>query len=216
MLLIRELIEQVEYLEESDKNGSKSMYVYGPTMQSEIQNKNGRIYPRAVMEGALNKYLDTKFKNKTAYGELSHPQGPKINEDRIAHLFTELNWQGNDVVGKAKILNTPMGNIAKGIMEGGGRLGISSRGLGTLKQNSKGIMEVQNDFTIATPGDLVTDPSAPSAWMSSVMENVSWSLDPNTGEYFKEMIEETKKEIKKSSLTESEKLRIFRTFVNSI
>lgn len=215
MKLLRELVETVSYIEEANE-GQKSFFITGPFMQSEVKNKNGRVYPRSVMEQAVSKYIGQKVNNKTSYGELSHPQGPKINEDRISHLIESLSWDGNDVIGKAKILNTPMGNIAKAIMEGGGRLGVSSRGLGSLKQNQKGIMEVQNDFFISTAADLVSDPSAPAAWVNSVMENIEWKLNESTGEWFQEMIHETKNEIKKQKLNEDRILKLFKDFVESI
>lgn len=219
MKLITELnTENIEYLEEKTDD-KKNLYLSGIFMQSEIQNKNGRIYPRGVMENAVNKYLDTKLNNKTAYGELGHPTGPKINEDRISHLITELKWNGNDVVGKAKIFDTAMGNIARSIIEGGGRLGVSSRGLGTLKPNTKGINEVQDDFFIATAADIVTDPSAPAAMVNGIMEGVEYLYDEKNGVFFQQMVEDTKKEIhslRKSQLDEAKMLTIFNKFIKSI
>ncbi len=219
MKLITELnTENIEYITEgTDKD--KSLYLSGIFMQSEIQNKNGRIYPKGVMEGALNKYLDTKLNNKTAYGELGHPTGPKINEDRISHLITELKWDGNDVIGKARIFSTEMGNIARAIIEGGGRLGVSSRGLGTLKPNTKGINEVQDDFFIATAADIVTDPSAPAAMVNGIMEGVEYLYDEKNGVFFQQMVEDTKKEIhslRKSQLDEAKMIEIFTRFIKTL
>ncbi len=215
MKLITEINENVECIVEGE---NKSLYITGPFMQSEVQNKNGRIYPKSVMEAAVSKYLEAKVNSRTAYGELGHPAGPKINEDRISHLITELKWNGNDVIGKAKILNTNMGNIARGIQEGGGQLGVSSRGLGTLKQNSAGIMEVQGDFHIATAADIVVDPSAPGALVNGVMENVEYFFNEVNGDFLARKATELKQEINKMSIKEIEekKFKIFEAFIKSI
>jgi hypothetical protein len=215
MRLITEINENIECIVEGE---NKSLYITGPFMQSEVKNNNGRIYPKSVMESAVSKYLENKVNNRTAYGELGHPNGPKINEDRISHLITELKWNGNDVIGKARILNTNMGNIARGIQEGGGQLGVSSRGLGTLKQISSGIMEVQNDFHIATAADIVTDPSAPGALVNGIMENVEYFFDESNGDFLARKSTEIKEQIKKMSIKEIEekKFRIFESFIKSI
>lgn len=215
MKLITEINENVNCIIEGE---NKSLYITGPFMQSEIKNKNGRIYPKNVMEAAVSKYLETKVNNRTAYGELGHPAGPKINEDRISHLITELTWNGNDVIGKARVLNTSMGNIARGIQEGGGQLGVSSRGLGSIRQNSAGIMEVQNDFHIATAADIVVDPSAPAALVNGIMENVEYFFDETNGDFLARKSTELKEQVKKMSLQEiqEKKFRIFESFIKSI
>ena len=220
MKLITELnTEHISYLEEKQEGDKKKLYLSGIFLQSVIQNKNGRIYPKGVMESAVAKYIDSKVNSKNAYGELGHPNGPKINEDRISHLITELNWNGNDVIGKALIFDTDMGKIAKAIIEGGGQLGVSSRGLGTLKPNSKGINEVQSDFFLATAADIVTDPSAPSALVNGIMEGVEYLYDESTSSFMKIALDEAKKlvhSLPKSKLNEESMLKIFNAFVKSL
>ena len=215
MKLITELNEAIECIVEGE---NKSLYITGPFMVAETKNKNGRIYPKGVMEAAVSKYTDQKLNSKTAYGELGHPQGPKINEDRISHLITELKWDGNIVIGKAKILNTTMGNIARGIQEGGGQLGVSSRGLGTLKQNTQGIMEVQNDFFLSTAADIVVDPSGPGCLVNGIMENADWIYDESNGWILAEKAHQIKNEIKKMSKGElaEKQVQIFNNFINSL
>jgi len=175
MKFITEVFDQAEVLTEQ-VDGKKKFFIEGIFMQSEIKNKNGRIYPRAVMENEVNRYMTAKVGNKTAYGELGHPTGPTINPERVSHLIESLHWDGNNVIGKARVLDTPYGLIAQEMMNGGGRLGVSSRGLGSLKENN-GVMEVQSDFYIATAADIVTDPSAPDAMVRMVNENIDWIME---------------------------------------
>lgn len=218
MKLISELTESIEFVTE-EVNGKKNLYIEGIFMQAELPNKNGRLYPRSVMEQAVDKYSSDRLNIKTSYGELGHPQGPKINEDRISHLIESLTWNGNDVHGKAKILGTEKGNIARAIIEGGGRLGVSSRGLGSLKENKSGLQEVQNDFYLATPADIVTDPSAPGALVNGIMEGVEWMYDEKNGLWFQQMVEDVKNEVHslpKSQLNEEKFLEIYTRFVSGL
>jgi hypothetical protein len=175
MKLISELTESVEYLVESS-NGKKSYYIEGVFMQADTPNRNGRIYPRGIMENALGKYQSDYISNKRSMGELGHPQGPQINLDRVSHVIENLSFKSNtDVVGRAKILDTPMGKIAQNLIDEGIKLGVSSRGLGSLKQLNNGVKEVQEDFFLSTV-DIVADPSAPSAYVNGIMENVEYEM----------------------------------------
>jgi hypothetical protein len=176
MKLITEHIEDLSYsILESTKGGEKKYIIDGVFMQAEQVNRNRRVYPKKVLENAVSKYL-TEYVNKgRAVGELNHPDGPTINLDKVSHRITELSWNGNDVVGKALILNTPMGNIVKGLLEGGCKLGVSSRGMGTVASKN-GRSEVNDDFTLSTI-DIVQDPSAPSAFVNGIMESIDWSFD---------------------------------------
>lgn len=203
MKLIAELVESVTPIEES-VGGKKYMYLEGVFLQSEIKNRNGRIYPRGVMESALNKYNTDKVENKTAYGELGHPAGPTINPERISHIIESLRWDGNNVIGRAKILETDYGTIAQKIIEGGGRLGVSSRGMGTLRERN-GIDEVQSDYYIATAADIVTDPSAPQAFVNGIMESVDWIY--RAGAWVPQYVEEAQKEINSAYSTKDKVVR---------
>lgn len=177
MKLMSELIEEVNYITEAKEDGTKNFYIEGIFLQSAITNRNGRIYPEHVMDKEVARYIKESVDRKTALGELNHPNGPQINLDRVSHRIVELRKEGKNYYGKAIIANTPMGQIAKGIMECGGQLGVSSRGMGTVKENSSGINEVQGDFRLATAADIVSDPSAPDAWVNGIMEGVEWFWD---------------------------------------
>lgn len=220
MKLIRELNESVEVLSEaSSESGKKSFFIEGIFMQSEIRNRNGRMYPRSVMESAVNKYMEEKVSNKTAYGELGHPANPTINPERISHLIEKLDWQGNDVVGRAKLFDTDYGIIAQKILEGGGRLGVSSRGLGSL-QRKNDLMEVQGDFYISTAADIVTDPSAPKAFVNGIMEDTEWVME--RGIWTEQQVEAAKQDLntaystKDRELREEKLLALFNSFLNSL
>lgn len=175
-LLIREVFnEDCEVLVEANENGTKSHYVNGIFMQGDIKNRNGRVYPSDVLEKEMNRYNEQFVKTKRALGELGHPDGPQINGDRVSHLITEMSRNGSNFVGKAKILGTPMGNIVKTFIDEGVKIGVSTRGLGSVKQKD-GIMEVQNDFHLATV-DIVTDPSGPDCFVNGIMENTEYYFD---------------------------------------
>ncbi len=218
MLLITELVEDVKYLSE-EKDGKKTLFIEGIFLQSNLKNRNGRVYPESVMDKEVNRYTEAYIAKNRAYGELGHPQGPSINLDRVSHIVTELKKDGYNYVGRAKITDTPMGNIAKGIMESGGQLGVSSRGMGTLKERN-GAMEVQDDFYLATVGDIVADPSAPDAFVNGIMEGVEfWFADD--GSLKKEIVaERARKEIEEAvvsrTLDEARMLKLFRNYMKSL
>jgi hypothetical protein len=173
MKLIAEYTDHnLECLVEKKEDGTKKYAIEGVFMQSESKNRNGRIYPKKIMENAVAKYVDTQVSKNRAVGELNHPEGPTVNLDKVSHLITDLRWEGNDVVGKASILDTPMGQIVKGLLEGGVNLGVSTRGMGSLEQRA-GAMYVGEDFTLSTV-DIVQDPSAPNAFVNGIMEGVEW------------------------------------------
>ena len=215
MKLITELHDALNYLTE-EKDGKKNCYIEGIFMQSEIKNRNGRLYPRSVMENAVNNYLTEKVANKNAFGELGHPSGPQINLDRVSHIIESLRFSGNDVIGKARVLDTPMGTIAQKIMEGGGKIGVSSRGLGSLKSNKEGIHEVQNDFRLATAADIVADPSAPSAFVKGIMENKEWFYDVANAVWIERTVEAVIKEDKKGKINEEVALRLFQNMLQTL
>lgn len=175
MKLITELNESVSTLFEKTEDGAKRWFIEGVFLQSNIKNKNGRVYPFGIMEREVNRYSNDYVVKNRAVGELGHPDGPSINLDRVSHKIVELKQSGDNFVGKAQILNTPMGKIVQSFLEDGVAIGVSSRGMGSLKENSKGIMEVQGDFYLATAGDIVSDPSAPDAWVNGIMEGVDWT-----------------------------------------
>jgi hypothetical protein len=170
------------------------------------------------MENAVQKYIENNINQSRAYGELGHPAGPQINLDRVSHMIVELRRDGSNFIGKARLTDTPMGNIAKGLLKSGANLGVSSRGLGSLKANKQGIMEVQDDFHIATAADIVADPSAPNAFVKGVMENAEWVYDASTDSWYQEKLHEARKFLKKMHMDEIEKnkIGIFESFVKSL
>lgn len=220
MKLICEASEDVKYVISEDTGGNtkKNFYITGVFAEAETLNRNKRVYPKGVMVEAIQDYITNKVDRHTSYGELDHPQGPKINPDRISHLIESLTWNGNQVIGKAKILDTPMGNIARGIMEGGGTLGVSTRGLGALKQNSKGLMEVQSGLKFSTVADIVTDPSAHNAWVESIVENTDFYYDNMTGEWRQSVVEDTVKNLKKYTTKELQEksYELYKKFIRDL
>ena len=200
--------------EANKKTGEKQYAIEGVFMQSEAKNKNGRIYEKAVMEKAVNKYIDEQVKTGRAVGELNHPEGPTVNLDKVSHKINSLHWQGNDVVGKASILKTPMGKIVEGLLEGGVKLGVSSRGMGSLV-SKKGAQYVGDDFMLSTI-DIVQDPSAPSAFVNGVMEGVEWVW--NNGIIEAQAIEKIETEIKKAPRADlyETQVREFKNFLSLV
>lgn len=196
MKLMCEVLEDVRLVSEAKEDGKKDFFIEGIFMQADLKNRNGRVYPMPIMEREVNRYVKEYVEKNRAFGELGHPEGPAINLDRVSHMVTELKRDGSNITGRAKIMETPMGNIARNIIEGGGSLGVSSRGLGSLKDRN-GIMEVQDDFMLATAADIVADPSAPGAFVNGIMENVEWVW--NNGLIKQQHIEEYKKEIEKAA-----------------
>ena len=215
MKLIAEYIEtDLDVIVEKAANGKKNLIIEGVFMQANKKNRNGRVYEKKVLEGAVNKYIEEQVKTGRAVGELNHPDGPTINLDKVSHKITDLRWEGNDVVGKASILQTPMGKIVEGLLEGGVKLGVSSRGMGSLVSKN-GAQYVGDDFMLSTI-DIVQDPSAPSAFVNGVMEGVEWVWD--NGLIRQQDIEVIETEIKRAprkDLHEAE-IRAFKNFLSKI
>lgn len=215
MKLITELNEEVKYLFE-EREGKKSAFIEGIIMQGEIQNRNGRMYRIETLEREMNRYNDQYVTKNRAYGELGHPSGPTINLERACIMFKSLRREGNDIVGKAKVLDTPMGNIVKGLINEGANLGISSRGMGSIKEKN-GIMEVQDDFFLATAGDIVADPSAPDAFVRGIMEGVEWVWD--SGVLKAQRVEQYKQQIEagaRKRISEETAINVFKQFLSDI
>ena len=213
MKLITEQLTSVQYLIEKKEDGTKNVFIEGIFMQAEKPNKNGRMYPKGIMEKEIARYQDL-ISEKRSLGELGHPPNPQITLNQVSHLITGLRFEGNDIYGKAKILDTPMGKIAKNFLEEGVRLGVSSRGLGSLKERN-GINEVQDDFHLATV-DIVADPSAPDAFVQGIMESAEWILD--NGVWKPIQIEQAQQAIRKASKADlsTVKLQVFESFLRSI
>ena len=176
MKLIREEIESVEFLVEQ-KNGKKSMYIEGIFLQGDLQNRNGRMYPINVLRKEVSRYNENHIQKGRALGELGHPDGPTVNLDRVSHKIVSLKESGSNFIGKAKILGTPMGKIAASLVEEGVKLGVSSRGIGSLKPTREGVNVVGDDFMLSTAADIVADPSAPDAFVEGIMEGKEWIWD---------------------------------------
>lgn len=194
--------KEVETITE-EINGTKNWYISGPFMQADIVNKNRRIYPKAIMEREIESYNRNYVKTRRAVGELSHPETPKINLDKISHIIEEIRQDGNNFYGKAKILSTPCGNIAKSLLEGGVQLGVSSRGAGDVRKNSSGIMEVQDNFSLSAV-DIVYQPSAPDAFVSGLMEGCEWGTIHEDIEF----IENLRNSLDKNRLFEDQEAKV--------
>jgi hypothetical protein len=214
MKLIKELTEQVEYLYE-EKDGKKTLYIEGPFLVAETINKNKRMYKEETMRKEVNRYNEECINKNRAFGELGHPDTPSINLDRVSHLIVGLRQEGHQWIGKAKILETPMGTIARQIIEGGGQLGVSSRGLGSLK-TINGVNIVQDDFHLATAADIVADPSAPGAFVQGIMEGKEWMLVD--GKFTEQDYDEAKKQMIHASVKDIEKvsIKIFENFIKKL
>jgi hypothetical protein len=215
MKLISEVYEKVNFLVE-EKEGKKSFFIEGVFMVAEQGNKNKRIYRKNILEREVERYNKEYIKENRAFGELGHPQGPNINLERTAILIKSLVSEGNNFIGKAKVMDTPYGNIVKNLMSEGATLGVSSRGMGSLKMNEHGLNEVQDDFYLATAADVVADPSAPGAFVRGIMEGVEWVWD--NGVLKPQQVEEMKKTIQKASSRnlEEAQLKVFKQFINSL
>ena len=206
--------QDVKFLTEKKEDGTKSVYIEGIFMQAEKANRNGRMYGRGIMEREVQKYQEL-INEKRSLGELGHPPNPSINLNQVSHMITGLKFEGNDIHGRAKILDTPMGKIAKNFIEEGVRLGVSSRGLGSVKLNKEGINEVQDDFHLATV-DIVADPSAPDAFVQGIMESADWILE--NGVWKAIQIEQAQNTIRKASKADLNKvkLQVFEQFLRTI
>lgn len=195
MRLIREdLSHETKFVVEEKLGKGKQYFIEGVFLQSEITNRNNRMYLEATMDKEVSRYMEAYVKNNRAYGELGHPDSPTINLDRVSHLIVDLRKEGTNYIGKAKILETPMGMIARGLLDGGANLGVSSRALGSLKENKDGVQIVQDDFMLSTAADIVADPSAPDAFVRGIMENVEWVYVD--GKYVERQIEEARRNIR--------------------
>lgn len=214
MKLITEVTETLQYLAE-DSDGKRNLYIEGPFLQAEVVNRNGRKYLKETMAKEVERYTEQYINKNRAFGELGHPDTPSINLDRVSHMIVGLHQEGNDWIGKAKILDTPMGNIARNLMEGGGQLGVSSRGMGSIKQQN-GVNVVQDDFYLATAADIVADPSAPDAFVRGIMENKEWMI---VNGVWTEMDQDlAQRQIRKASRREIESvsLQIFENFIKRL
>ena len=216
MKLITEQIEDVQILSE-EKNGKKNLYIEGTFLQGEITNRNGRMYPINTLRREVDKYNESFVKSGRALGELGHPDGPTVNLDRVSHLITSLVQEGNNFKGRARILDTPMGNIAKNLLGEGVKLGVSSRGIGSLQETRDGAKVVADDFMLATAADIVADPSAPDAFVNGIMEGKEWIW--NNGIIQESEIDHMKKQIDNaasSKILEERKISAFSKFLNSL
>ena len=207
MKLITEHTNDVEYIVEGK---GKQQYIKGVFMQSDVKNQNGRVYPFGVLQREVKNYNNKFVKEGRALGELGHPMGPTINLDRVSHLITELYEDGKDFIGKAKIMDTPNGKIVKNLLESGVRLGVSSRGLGTVKANKSGVNEVQKDFTLSTV-DIVADPSAPAAFVNGIMEGKEFSTTGEIEHYIKKDVHNTN-----SKKLDEKKLKLFEKYLGNL
>ena len=214
MKLIKEINETVNYLTE-DAEGKKSLFIEGPFLVAEKKNRNGRLYEYNTMKKEVHRYTEDYINKQRAFGELGHPETPTINLDRVSHMIVGLREDGNQWIGKAKILDTPMGNIARSLIEGGAQLGVSSRGMGSLK-NVNGVNVVQPDFYLATAADIVADPSAPGAFVQGIMEGKEWMLV--NGVWTEQDYSEAKQQIRQASQREIEEvsLRIWSGFMKKL
>ena len=215
MKLIAEEIESVEIIAE-EKNGKKSLYIQGPFLQAEVVNRNKRFYPLETMVNEVSRYNESFTNKGRALGELGHPDGPSINLDRVSHKIVSLTQEGNNFIGKAQILSTPMGKIAESLLSEGVKLGVSSRGMGSIK-NVDGINHVGEDFMLATAADIVADPSAPDAFVDGIMEGKEWVWEGNVLREMK--CNEVKKSINNmvdKEILEANKLRLFADFLSNL
>lgn len=216
MKLITEFTDNntLNCLVEKKENGDKNYVIEGVFAQTDTKNRNGRVYPKAIMEKAVAKYDQEQISKNRAVGELNHPEGPTVNLDKVSHLIKELKFEGKDVVGKAQILDTPMGKIVKGLLDGGVQLGVSTRGMGSLEQKN-GAMVVKDDFILSTV-DIVQDPSAPEAFVNGIMEGVDWVWD--NGILKAQEIEKMETEIKNAprAFRPETQIREFKNFLSLI
>ena len=216
MKLITEVNEQINIITEANEAGGRSFYIEGVFMQAEQQNRNGRMYPLEVLQKETERYV-TEYVNKNrAYGELGHPEGPTINLERVSHMTKSLRQEGNNFIGKAKIMDTPYGNIVKNLMSEGATLGVSTRGMGTLVERNDGVKVVKDDFYLATCADIVADPSAPDAYVRGIMEGKEWVWD--NGIIREVDVARQKQVIQKSSKKDLEEnmIKVFKDFISKL
>jgi len=216
MKLITELNEEVKFVTEATEAGKKEMFIEGVFMQAERENRNGRMYPLPILTREATRYVNEYVNKGRAFGELGHPQGPTINLERTSHLIKELRLEGNDFYGKAKILDTPYGNIVRNLINEGATFGVSTRGMGSLEERSDGVKVVNDDFYLATAADIVADPSAPDAFVRGIMENKEWVYVD--GRWLEQDIDRAKSMIRKANAKDLEeaKLKIFEAFIRKL
>lgn len=216
MRLIREVLETTNLIVESKLGKGKEYFIEGIFLQSELKNRNGRMYPESIMDNEVGRYIKESVDKNRAYGELGHPDTPSINLDRVSHMIVSLRKEGTNYIGKAKILETPMGQIARGLLDGGANLGVSSRALGSLQANNEGVQIVQDDFMLSTAADIVADPSAPDAFVRGIMESKEWVFVD--GKFVEQHIEEAQRSIRKASSRNLEEAKIiaFQRFLSKI
>jgi len=214
MKLISEEVQNAEYLIE-EKNGKKEYKIKGVFLQSEIKNRNGRVYPREILAREVNRYTKEFINKNRAFGELGHPDGPTVNLERVCHMVKSLTQDGKDFIGEAKIMDTPYGKIVKGLIDEGAQLGVSSRGMGSLIQRN-GVNYVKDDFYLATAADIVADPSAPDAFVEGIMESKEWVWD--NGVLKEKDIESWKNQIRtaRQRSLEEAKLKVFESFLKKL
>ena len=216
MKLIREEIENVEVIVE-ERNGKKNLYIEGVFLQGDIKNRNGRMYPCDTLAKEVARYNEAFVQKGRALGELGHPDGPTVNLDRVSHKIVSLTREGSNFIGRAKVLNTPMGNIAKSLLDEGVRLGVSSRGVGSVRMNNEGVNVVGEDFMLATAADIVADPSAPDAFVDGIMEGKDWVWEG--GILRERLAEKTYKQINtlvNSPQLQENKLKLFQQFLGNL
>lgn len=214
MKLIKEVTDAVQYITE-EKDGKKSLFIEGPFLVADTKNRNGRIYESKVLSKEVARYMNEQVKMNRAFGELGHPDTPNINLDRVSHLIVDLRQEGKNWIGKAKIMDTPMGNIAKNLIAGGAQLGVSSRGMGSIKEVN-GVNMVQDDFYLATAADIVADPSAPGAFVQGIMEGAEWVYNASTKSWvIAEQIRSDIQKMRNKQVVESQ-ARLFEMFLNGI
>lgn len=217
MKLITETVQDIQYIKEAKEDGGKSYYIEGPFLQTEIKNRNGRMYRKETMQKEVDRYIKEYVNTKRAFGELGHPDGPSINLDRVSHMIVGLKEDGNNYIGRAKIMTeTPMGRIVKNLIDEGAQLGVSSRGMGSLKVNKEGVNEVQDDFYLATAADIVADPSAPDAFVRGIMEGKEWMMVE--GRFVERDYDLVRNAVRKANLQDLEdvKMRVFEHFLNQL
>ena len=216
MKLISEEIESVEIITEETEEGKKTLYIQGPFLQAEVVNRNRRCYPLQTMVNEVKRYTDTFVSKGRALGELGHPDGPQINLDRVSHKIVDLRQEGNNFIGKAQILSTPMGKIAESLLGEGVKLGVSSRGMGSII-NKNGVNYVGEDFMLATAADIVADPSAPDAFVDGIMEGKEWVWVGSTLREMRcEKVKETINKLVDQDLLERNKVRLFQNFLSNL
>lgn len=219
MRLIKEVFETTNLIVEEKglgANKTKNYFIEGVFLQSELTNRNGRMYPESTMDREVGRYVKEYVEKNRAYGELGHPDTPSINLDRVSHMITSLKKEGTNYIGRAKILETPMGMIARGLLDGGANLGVSSRAMGSIQTNNEGVAVVQDDFMLSTAADIVADPSAPDAYVQGIMEGKEWMYID--GKFVEKDIEEAKRVFKRASVRQLQeaKMRAFQDFLSKI